>query len=76
LRKVYGQSIAAGYPENEKLSQVLLKLNEKSLSQLRRDHKTGHLEHKIANTSAKDLAFGAGNPTAGVGRNPKAAWLS
>ena len=51
LRKVYGQSFAAGYPETEKLSEVLLKLNETSLSQLRRDYETGHLEHKIANAS-------------------------
>ena len=35
----------------EKLSEVLLKLNETSLSQLRRDHETGHLEHKIARAS-------------------------
>jgi hypothetical protein len=51
LGKVYGQSFAAGYPETEKLSEVLLKLNETSLSQLRRAHDTGHLEHKIANAS-------------------------
>ena len=51
LRKVYGQSFAAGYPETEKLSEVLLQLNETSLSQLRRDYATGHLEHKIANSS-------------------------
>ena len=51
LRKVYGQSFAAAYPETEKLTEVLLKLNETSLSQLRRDHETGHLEHKIANAS-------------------------
>ena len=51
LRKVYGQSFAAGYPDTEKLSEVLLKLNETSLSQLRRDHGTGHLEHKIASAS-------------------------
>jgi hypothetical protein len=51
LRKVYGQRFAASYPETEKLSEVLLKLNETSLSQLRRDHETGHLEHKIANAS-------------------------
>jgi len=49
LRKVYGQSFAAGYPETEKLSEILLKLNETSLSQLRRDHETCHLQHKIAN---------------------------
>jgi hypothetical protein len=51
LRKIYGQSFAAGYPDTEKLSEVLLKLNETSLSQLRRDHETGHLEHKIAGAS-------------------------
>jgi hypothetical protein len=39
------------YPEIEKLSEVLLQLNETSLSQLRRDHETGHLEHKIAQAS-------------------------
>jgi hypothetical protein len=38
LRKVYGQSFAAGHPETEKLREVLLKLNETSLSQLRRDY--------------------------------------
>ena len=51
LRKVYGQSFAAGYPETEQLSEVLFKLNETSLSQLRRDHETGHLQRKIANAS-------------------------
>jgi hypothetical protein len=51
LRKVYGQSFAAGYPETEKQSEVLLQLNETSLSQLRRDHETEHLEHKIAHVS-------------------------
>jgi hypothetical protein len=51
LRKIYGQSFAAGFPATEKLSEVLLQLNETSLSQLRRDHETGHLEHKIANAS-------------------------
>jgi hypothetical protein len=51
LRKVYGQSFAAGYPDAEKLSEVLLQLNQTSLSQLRRDYETGHLEHKIAKAS-------------------------
>jgi hypothetical protein len=50
LRKVYGQSFAAGYPATEKLSDILLHLNETSLSQVRPDHGTGHLEHKIANS--------------------------
>ena len=51
LRKIYGQGFAAGYPATEKLSEILLQLNETSLSQLRRDHETGHLEHKIASAS-------------------------
>jgi hypothetical protein len=47
-RKIYGQGFAAGYPETAKLSEVLLQLNEPSVSQLRRDHETDHLEHKIS----------------------------
>jgi len=48
LRKIYGAGFAAGWPAADKLSDVLAQLNETSLSQLRRDHETGHLEHKIA----------------------------
>jgi hypothetical protein len=51
LRMIYGQGFAAGYPASKKLSEVLLQLNETSLSQLRRDHETGHLERKIAKAS-------------------------
>jgi hypothetical protein len=51
LRKIYGQSFAAGHPETRTLGEVLLKLNETSLSQLRRDHETGHLKHRIAKAS-------------------------
>jgi hypothetical protein len=51
LRKIYGQGFAAGYPETAKLSEVMLQLNETSLSQLRRDHETDHLEHRIAHAS-------------------------
>src|ERR1700737_4996734 len=51
LRKVYGQGFAAGYPETAKLLEVMFHLNETSLSQLRRDHETDHLEHKIAQAS-------------------------
>jgi hypothetical protein len=40
--------VAAGYSEIDKPSDVLAHLNETSLSQLRRDHETGHLAHKIA----------------------------
>lgn len=48
IRKIYGHSFAAGHPDTAKLSDVLEKLNETSLSQLQRDHDTGHLEKKIA----------------------------
>jgi hypothetical protein len=51
LRKMYGQSFAAGHAENKTLSEVLLQLNETSLSQVRRDHETGHLKHKIIKAS-------------------------
>jgi hypothetical protein len=51
LRKIYGPGFAAGYPATETLSEVLVQLNETSLSQLRRDHETGHLGHKIAKAS-------------------------
>ena len=47
LRKIYGPGFAAGYPATATLSEVLAQLNETSLSQLRRDHETGHLGHKI-----------------------------
>jgi hypothetical protein len=51
LRKFYGRGFAAGYPDTEQLSAVLPNLNETALSQLRRDHETGHLGHKIVNAS-------------------------
>jgi hypothetical protein len=51
LRKIYGKGFAAGYPDTQQLSEILAELNETSLSQLRRDHETGHLEHKIAHAS-------------------------
>jgi hypothetical protein len=51
LRKIYGQGFAAGYPPTDSLSEVMPHLNETSLSQLRRDYKTGHLDHKITNAS-------------------------
>jgi hypothetical protein len=54
LRAIYGRNFVSGYPETEKLSAVLLKLNETSLSQLRRDYETGHLDHKITNASKQD----------------------
>jgi hypothetical protein len=51
LRKIYGKGFAAGYPDTATLGEVLLQLNETSLSQLRRDHETGHLDHKIVHAS-------------------------
>ena len=48
LRKIYGKFFAAGHPDTMPLSEVLLKLNETSLGQLRRDHETGHLKRKIS----------------------------
>ena len=51
LRKIYGQSFAAGYPATEKLSELLHQLNETSLSQLRRDHETVDRKRKIAKAS-------------------------
>ncbi|KAA0073283.1 hypothetical protein [Tardiphaga sp. P9-11] len=48
LRKIYGKFFAAGHPDTLTLSEVLPKLNDTSLSQLRRDHDTGHLKKKIS----------------------------
>ncbi|WP_439375369.1 hypothetical protein [Bradyrhizobium sp. DASA03120] len=47
LRKIYGNTFAAGHPETAKLGEVFQHLNETSLSQLVHDHKNGHLEKKI-----------------------------
>ncbi|MDB5503520.1 MAG: hypothetical protein JWR89_3422 [Tardiphaga sp.] len=51
LRKIYGKYFAAGHPDTATLSDILLKLNETSLGQLRRDHETGHLAKKISKAS-------------------------
>jgi hypothetical protein len=48
LRKIYGKFFAAGHPDTLTLGEALLRLNETSLSQLRRDHETGHLKKKIS----------------------------
>jgi hypothetical protein len=44
LRKTYGSAFANGCDENEKLSDVLHKLDERSLSSLIRDHEGRRLE--------------------------------
>jgi hypothetical protein len=51
LRKIYGSGFAPGCKDDEKLSDVLQKLDEPSLSQLVRDHQGGHLEGKIRSHS-------------------------
>ncbi len=50
LRKIYGQSFAPSAAPHEKLSDVLAKLDEPSLSRLVRDHEHGHLERKISDS--------------------------
>jgi len=44
LRKTYGANFAKGCEDNEKLSDVLHKMDEPSLSRLIRDHQAGRLE--------------------------------
>jgi hypothetical protein len=44
LRKTYGQSFAPGCADHAKLSDVLGKLDDPSLSHLIRDHEAGKLE--------------------------------
>jgi hypothetical protein len=51
LRKIYGNSFAAGHPPTATLDKVLQKLGETSLSQLVRDHETHQLDKKIARAS-------------------------
>lgn len=48
LRKVYGQRFAEGCGPDEKLSDVLHKLDEPSLSKLAHDHEHGKLGEKRA----------------------------
>jgi hypothetical protein len=44
LRKTYGAPFAKGCADDEKLSDVLHKLDEPSLSHLIRDHRAGYLK--------------------------------
>jgi hypothetical protein len=44
LRKTYGEGFASGCADDVKLSDVLTKLDETSLSHLIRDHEAGELE--------------------------------
>ena len=47
LRKTYGPVFASGFSDRDKLSDVLHKLDEPSLSKLVQDHDAGRL-HEIA----------------------------
>jgi hypothetical protein len=51
LRRIYGPSFATGESENAKLSEVLAKLHETSLTQLVQDHGSGALEEKVRKAS-------------------------
>jgi hypothetical protein len=44
LRKTYGRSFARGCGDDEKLGDVLRKLDEPSLAHLIRDHESGRLK--------------------------------
>ena len=48
LRRIYGQRFAEQFRPDDKLSDVLATLDERSLSQIGHDHDQGHLEQKIA----------------------------
>ena len=45
LRNTYGQGFAGGCSDDAKLSDVISKLDDTSLSHLIRDHEAGYLEH-------------------------------
>jgi hypothetical protein len=47
LRKIYGQTFAAGYPDSAPLSDVLQDMDQLSLSQLIEHHEAGMLEVRI-----------------------------
>jgi hypothetical protein len=48
LRKHHGVGFAAGFKDSDKLSDVLAKMDEPSLSKLTRDHEAGTLGGHIA----------------------------
>jgi hypothetical protein len=47
LRKMYGETFAAGEADSAKLQDVLAKLHETSLTQLVQDHAAGNLDGKV-----------------------------
>jgi hypothetical protein len=50
LRSSYGSGFAKGCADDEKLSDVLVKLDERSLFKLVRDYKTGMLPIRLRNS--------------------------
>ena len=48
LRRIYGQHFAQGVADSDKLSDVLHRLDEPSLTALRHDHDHGSLDGKIS----------------------------
>ena len=48
LRKIYGQSFAPGAQSGEKLSEVIVDMDEPSLTKLVHDHERGDLKGKVA----------------------------
>lgn len=51
LRRIYGSGFAPRFSDNDRLSDVLQRSGEPTLSQLRRDHEMGALADKIARHS-------------------------
>jgi hypothetical protein len=60
LRKTYGPGFAQGCADNAKLSDVLQKMDDTSLSHLIRDHKAGYLEYICSQSGVR----GAGSEPA------------
>ena len=48
LRKIYGSSFAPGSQPGERLSEVLVDMDEPPLTKLVEDHERGDLEGKVA----------------------------
>jgi hypothetical protein len=51
LRKHYGSAFAPGFKDSDKLSEVLAKVDEPSLTKLIKDHRAGILAGHIARHS-------------------------
>jgi hypothetical protein len=78
LRKIYGQGFAAGYPEIEKLSGVLLQLNETSITPPRSRPVTWSAKSPTRRSNAakwRKPTFDASFAVAGIGRNSIATRL-